>query len=79
METNQNEMTEESLKKRPVSRRSREGGYSMLEYAAGAAIILAILYGAMTILEGGITNLFQSISDWATSHATDLNNKRPVP
>jgi Flp pilus assembly pilin Flp len=49
----------------------------MLEYAAGAAIILAILYGAMNLLEGGVTNLFSSISDWATSHGDHLRNQRP--
>jgi hypothetical protein len=56
---------------------NREHGYSMLEYAAGAAIILAILYGAMNLLEGGVTNLFSSISDWATSHGDHLRNQRP--
>jgi len=68
------------INKESMNKKSyRERGYSMLEYAAGAAIILAILYGAMNLLEGGVTNLFSSISEWATSHGDHLRNQKPTP
>ena len=52
----------------------REDGFSLLEYAAGAAVLAGIVYAAMFVFGQGLESFFTSLGDWATQRAGDLNN-----
>lgn len=59
--------------------RRREAGYSLLEYAAGAAILLTIMFGGMQVMKNGIDSTFTSISNWMTNKAQNLDNSQLAP
>ena len=52
----------------------REQGLSMLEYAAGAAVLAGVVYGAMAYFGNGLEGFFQALGDWATSRASDVGS-----
>jgi hypothetical protein len=56
----------------PHTRSARQRGYTLLEYAAGAAILMGILYVGMQSLGGGIQSLLQEIGTWASERSNDL-------
>lgn len=66
------------MKRSKLTKAHLKRGYSMLEYAAGAAIILVILYSAMNLLGGGVNNLFSSIDEWAGAAGNNLRQNKPV-
>lgn len=43
----------------------RERGYTLLEYCAGAAVVLAVIWGALNTMGGNITQLLDQIGQWA--------------
>lgn len=47
--------------------RKNEKGYTLLEYCAGAAIILGVLYGALNALGTDLQNLLGSMGGWANN------------
>ncbi len=57
----------------------RERGYTLLEYAAGAALIAIIVGLTVTSIGGGFQNLGNSISTWATREGTELQGNNPNP
>jgi len=55
------------------SKRSRrEGGFSLLEYCAGAAVILVTIWGALTLMGNNIEGLLGAIGTWATQRQGEI-------
>ena len=50
----------------------REGGFALLEYCAGEAVILVVIWGAMQALGDNISTLLGAVGSWATSRATEI-------
>ncbi len=48
----------------------REKGLTLLEYAAGAAFILATATIVMTALQGSMTNAFNNLGTWIETITT---------
>ena len=57
----------------------KEAGYTLLEYAAGAALIAIIVGLTITSIGGGFQNLGNGISNWATREGTELQANNPNP
>lgn len=55
-----------------LMRSRKEKGFSLLEYCAGAAVILVTIWGALTIMGGNIDTLLRSIGTWATTRAGEI-------
>jgi hypothetical protein len=51
---------------------SRERGYTLLEYCAGAAIIAGILWTALNALGGNLSGLLNSVGEWATRRSSQI-------
>lgn len=62
-----------ALKKR------QERGYTLLEYAAGAALIAIIVGMTVTAIGTGFTNLGGQIGAWATREGSELSANNPTP
>ncbi len=43
----------------------KQRGLALLEYCAGAAVIVAVIWGAMNTMGGSISDLFGRIGNWA--------------
>ncbi len=71
-------MEPETTKKRIALRRNRrESGYTLLEYAAGAALLMGVLYVGLRAVGGSLEGLLTSIANFANRRATELDSKAP--
>ena len=52
----------------------KQKGFTILEYCAGAAIILGVVWGAMQGLGTSTSNLIGAIGSWADSRATSIRS-----
>lgn len=52
-----------------------ERGFSLLEYCAGAAVILVTIWGALSLMGDNIETLLNSIGNWATTRAGEINGE----
>ncbi len=55
------------------SRRRGESGFTILEYCAGAAIIIGVVWGAMSTLGTSMGNLIGAITSWANTRTSEIN------
>lgn len=53
----------------------KEHGFTLLEYCAGAAVILIIVWVALQALGGSVSGLLKSIADWADRQTEVVNNR----
>jgi Flp pilus assembly pilin Flp len=60
---------------RARKRMSGERGFSLLEYCAGAAVILVTIWGALSLMGDNIETLLNSIGNWATTRAGEINGE----
>jgi hypothetical protein len=63
--------------KNRYSKFKAEQGYSLLEYAAGAAIIMGILYFSLNAMGTGVKDLMQSVGTWASQQKVNLTSNTP--
>lgn len=57
------------------AKESNEEGFTLLEYAAGATVILVTLWGLLNgVFAKSFTDLFDAIGDWLKNRATDITN-----
>jgi hypothetical protein len=49
-----------------------EKGYTLLEYAAGAAVLMGLLYIGVQALGSGVQDLLEAVGVWARSRSGDL-------
>ena len=54
--------------------RKKEGGFALLEYCAGAAVILVVLWAAVNTMGDNISTLLSSIGNWATQRAGEIDS-----
>jgi hypothetical protein len=60
-------------KKQLIQKIKKQRGYTLLEYAAGAAVLMGLLYLGVQAMGGGIQDLLTSIGEWARSRSSDLS------
>jgi hypothetical protein len=48
-----------------TAKNKNEKGYTLLEYCAGAAIVVSVLYGALNTLGGDLKLFLGKIGTWA--------------
>ena len=49
-----------------------ERGFSLLEYCAGAAVIMVTVWAALNAMGTNISNLLGAIGEWATKRQTEI-------
>lgn len=53
-------------------RRKDQKGFTLLEYAAGAAVIAGVAYSALTVFGVGLTNFYTGLGNWASNQVSNL-------
>lgn len=53
--------------KRQSNKRRGQRGYTLLEYCAGAALLLAIVWGGMNALGGSMRGYLERVGGWLDS------------
>lgn len=53
-----------------IRRKKNESGYTLLEYCAGAAVIIGVLAVALNTLGAHLSSFLGAIGTWADSKAT---------
>lgn len=56
-----------------MKKRSSQIGITLLEYTAGAAIIIGLVWGAMSMMGTSLEHVFSNIGVWAQTRADDIN------
>ena len=56
------------------SNKNNQKGITLLEYTAGAAIIIGIVWAAMFSMGNELNNVFANIATWAGSRANQIGN-----
>lgn len=51
----------------------KDTGFSLLEYCAGASVILVVVWAALNTMGGSISTLLNSIGTWATQRAGEIS------
>lgn len=51
-----------------TAKNKNEKGYTLLEYCAGAAIVLGILYGTLQAVQGSLTMFLNKVGKWAENY-----------
>lgn len=49
-------------------------GITLLEYSAGAAIIIGLVWGSMNLMGTNLQHIFENIAGWAQHRADDINS-----
>jgi hypothetical protein len=52
----------------------REHGYALLEYCAGAAIIIGVLWVALNLLGHNLSGLLEALARWAAARTQEINS-----
>jgi hypothetical protein len=55
-----------------LQKNKKQKGYTLLEYAAGAALLVSLLYVGVNLMGTGIQGLLSSIGAWAGQQSTKL-------
>ena len=62
------------MKKYGSGNRKDDRGYALLEYCAGAAIIIGVLWGALVSLGTNMSSLINNIGGWAAARAQEVSS-----
>lgn len=65
-------MRPSNIKTRNRNRKQR--GYTLLEYAAGAALLMGILYVGLKAMGTSVENLLGAVGGFADSRAAEIQN-----
>lgn len=57
-------------------RSRKQDGFTLLEYCAGAAVLLVVIWGALNLLGKNMETLLGSIGNWATSRASEIDSAK---
>lgn len=49
-----------------------EKGFTLLEYCAGAAVLVTLVYGAFNALGGNLQGFFQALGEWVANRQGDI-------
>lgn len=58
-----------------IRRNRKQSGYTLLEYAAGAALLMGVLYVGLRALGGSLEGLLTSIANFAQRRGTELDTR----
>ena len=58
-------------KRRQASRR-KERGFALLEYCAGATIILVVVWASVQAMGVNVGDMVSAIGEWASQRATEI-------
>lgn len=61
------------LKRSHRTQRGTEEGFTLLEYCAGAAVLLTIVWLGLTTMGTGVQTLLIRIGDWATAESGKIS------
>ena len=50
-------------------------GFTLLEYAMGAAVIATIVWGAMSVLGQNMSNFFGDLGNWVEERGTSISSQ----
>ena len=53
---------------------NKQAGYTLLEYVAGASILLGIVYVGLNNMGTSLKNVFESIGEWATEQTGQMKD-----
>lgn len=56
-----------------IRRRKNEKGYTLLEYTAGAVVIVTAVYAALQTFGVSMSQLLGSLGDWAEQRASEID------
>ena len=59
-----------------MTHKGNEKGFTLLEYCAGAAVLITIVWGALTTLGNDLGSFLQSIGSWAKNQASQVDTIR---
>ena len=48
-----------------TAKNKNEKGYKLLEYCAGAAIVLSVVFGTLTTVKSSLTEFLSKVTSWA--------------
>ena len=68
-------MMKKDVKKRSLAVKAAERGYTLLEYCAGAAVLLLVVYGALDAMGQNVDSLLRTIGDWAVQKNDDIRQQ----
>lgn len=57
-----------------MTKRNNQRGITLLEYTAGAAIIIGLVWGAMSLMGTNLQHVFDNIASWAQHRADDISS-----
>lgn len=57
-----------------MKRNNKRKGYTLLEYAAGAAVLMGILYAGLNTMGSGVRDLLDGVGQWASSQKSNLTS-----
>jgi hypothetical protein len=57
-----------------TAKNKNEKGYTLLEYCAGAAVVVGALYGSLSTLGTELDKFMGGIGGWAQKRTTEVNN-----
>ena len=52
----------------------KQNGFTLLEYTAGAAVIIGVVWLAVNTMGNSLKDVFLAISTWANGRVTQINN-----
>lgn len=56
-------------------RRVGDKGFTLLEYAAGAAVIAGVVYTAMSAFGGGLDTFYRGLGEWVSGLAVSSSSE----
>jgi len=51
----------------------KEEGFTLLEYCAGAAVLIGIVYAGLSVMGTSLSDFFKGVGTWVGTKTTDLN------
>ncbi len=61
------------MQEKITKKKRSKAGYTLLEYSAGAAILMGILYTGLNAMGTGVKNLLNGVGTWATQQQSNLS------
>lgn len=55
-----------------LRKQNNEAGFTLLEYTAGAAVLLVLVMAGLQAFGGGLNTLFTGLGTWSTEQAAQL-------
>jgi hypothetical protein len=57
-----------------MKKNKKQKGFTLLEYTAGAAVIIGVVWVAVNAMGGSLRDVFDAISRWANGRVSQIDN-----